>query len=221
MIISRPVSEMRFQTALLAQVEASFIGGLNADSGTASDSALRFFVYAATILNLSATFSAVILLLAVTSVPTSARRIYMTCPHGFPRKVFHSKDTPSTTPADNQSSYFIPPMVSQTEDEENSEQKTGIHDLNRHLLRGNTEGFLLDAFGVAQGWGFLVKHCIFCFIGGCICAFTHICISVWLNSGTAVSSVLMAVSFIGFVPPLVIYFFRMGPPQCERCKMER
>ena len=70
-------------------MEGSFVGSLgDDDSSSAADTALRIFAYAGLVLNLGATLSSVLLLLAITSIPTAARRLYMTCSHGYPRKVF-------------------------------------------------------------------------------------------------------------------------------------
>ncbi|CAL1708924.1 unnamed protein product [Somion occarium] len=173
-------------TALLAQIEVSLIGMLEdvGNSPPASDTAVRIFGYSGLILNLGATLSAVLLLLAVTSVPTAARRLYMTCRHGYPRKVFlHTKNnsvievepkTDTTTPSASNLQFprSLPPQVV-------PDTLADMQSLNRFLLRGDTEGNILYAFGVARGWGFLLRHCIFCFIGGCVCTFVHVCIALW------------------------------------------
>jgi hypothetical protein len=84
-----------WQTALFAGVQAQLLGGLPdpADHPTASDTAVRFFAYTGLALNLGATLSSILLLVAVASLPTAARYIYMKCDHGYPRKVFDNDST--------------------------------------------------------------------------------------------------------------------------------
>lgn len=144
----------------------------------------------------------------------------MSCRHGYPRKVFLHTDAPL-----GQSGRGVKPS-SHSIHSINTNDDTGgfvsdMHSLNQHLLRGNTEGFLLSAFGIAQGWNILLLHCLSCFLGGCICSFVHLCIFIWSIEDTLVSSILMPVAFVGFVPPLVVYFRWMNPPRCQECKKER
>jgi len=215
-------------TALLASVEVSFVGTLQPPSGNdpASDVALRFFGYAGMILNLGATLSAVLLLLAVTQVPTSARRMYMTCRHGFPRKVFmhlNKKDDPAPTvnEKDTSISAFKQKLRTRTSTTLTPNTEEDIRALNHFLLKGDTEGSLLYAFGVARGWGWMLRHCIFCFLAGCICAFVHVGISLWLNQSRLVAAILMPIVFLGFFPPMLIFLFGMDSPGCDHCAAER
>lgn len=53
---------------------------------------MRFFAFTGLALNLGATLSAILLLIAVASLPTAARQIYMTCDHSYPRKFFNEDE---------------------------------------------------------------------------------------------------------------------------------
>lgn len=202
------------------------------DIPSASDTALRVFAYAGLILNLGATLSSVLLLLAITSVPTAARRIYMSCSHGYPRKVFlhhkNSEKEESEVTEEKQSGSpsgltsgmpHFPrlqhrrPNVNNTMDDMKS--------LNQFLLQGDTEVKILQAFGVARGWHYLLQHCIFCFLAGCVCAFVHVGILVWDSESMTVASVMMPVALVGFIPPLIVLFFAMDSPRCRYCYEER
>lgn len=216
------------QTALLAQVEGSLIGSLPdpKDDAPASDIALRFFGYAGLIFNLGATLSSVLLLLCVTSIPTAARRIYMTCSHKFPRKVFfhqqQKKNETPPAPAPPASTPLRPKFYSTITATPITPPDTDDHmsSLNRHLLRGDTEGSLLNEFGIANGWGMMLRHCIFCFLAGCVCAFVHVGIALWTREQRLVAAILMPVVFVGFVPPIYVFAFDMGTPGCKECKEE-
>ncbi|KAH8101834.1 hypothetical protein BXZ70DRAFT_1007074 [Cristinia sonorae] len=215
-------------TALLAQIEAGLVGDMEPlDPQTATDVAARFFGYGGLILNLGATLSAVLLLLAVTSVNTQSRRLYMTCSHGYPRKVFQYNDslkqsqTVDSTPSASKGNFghnyeYLNPSSS----EQNTLQ-AAIRSFNQTLFRGNTEETILDAFGVASGWGLMLRHCIFCFLGGSIATFVHVTILLWMNESTVVAATLMPVVFVGFVPPVMVYAFRMESKVCPQCKLER
>lgn len=144
--------------------------------------------------------------------------MYVQCRHGAPRNVFSDRETSSLQPEANSS---VSSTRSRSINEEDNVPLIDMQSLNQHLLKGNTEGLLLSAFGVAQGWGILLRHCIFCFLGGCVCSFVHLGILVWMNEDTVLSSILMPVAFIGFIPPLMVYLFWMGPPDCVECKRER
>lgn len=156
----------------------------------ASDTALRFFAYSGLLLNLGATLSTILLLIAVASLPTAARQIYVSCSHGYPRKVFHS-------------------------------HPTHVAELNKRLLDGHGETYILRAFGIARGWSILLKHCITCFMGGCTCVFIHIAINLWLSESTTVAAVLMPVVFFSFAPPCISFLFYMNSPTCRDCREEK
>ncbi|KAG6919668.1 hypothetical protein DXG01_002611 [Tephrocybe rancida] len=119
---TRPV-----QTALLAGTEAQLIGSLpnRVADPPASDTALRFFAYSGLLLNLGATLSTILLLIAVASLPTTARQIYVSCPHSYPRKVFHG-------------------------------HASHVSELNKRLIEGQGETYILRAFGIARGWSFML-----------------------------------------------------------------
>jgi hypothetical protein len=177
-----------FQTALFAGVEAQMIGILPGagDHPSASGIAIRFFAYTGLSLNLGATLSSILLLVAVASLPTAARQIYMTCNHGYPRKLFDKDDA-------------------------------HIGELNNRMLQGHGESYALRAFGIARGWNFMLRHCIFCFMGGCLCIFMHIGMNVWLSQSTLVAAIVMPSIVLGFVPPFVTFLFYMDSSRCREC----
>ncbi|RDB21880.1 hypothetical protein Hypma_010997 [Hypsizygus marmoreus] len=179
-------------TALLAGVEAQLLGSLpdRVEHPPASDTALRFFAYTGLLLNLGATLSAILLLIAVASLPTTARQIYMSCSHSYPRKIFH-----------NHSHH--------------------INELNNRMLEGHGETYILRAFGIARGWSFLLRHCVFCFMAGCICVFLHLSIGLWLSESTLVAAIIMPSAVFGFVPPFIAFLFYMNSPPCRECAEER
>ncbi|KAG5731729.1 hypothetical protein E4T56_gene741 [Termitomyces sp. T112] len=179
-------------TALLAGIEAQLISNLPSPTVTphASSTVLRFFAYSGLILNLGATLSTILLLIAVASLPTTARQIYVSCPHSYPRNVFHRR-----------AEY--------------------IDELNDHLIDGQGETYLLRAFGIARGWSFMLRHCIACFLGGCLCSFVHIGLGLWLEEGTVVAAILMPAVAFSFVPPFVAFTFYMNSPACHECRKER
>lgn len=165
-------------------------------------------------------------------MPTAARRIYMSCSHGYPRKVFlhhkNSEKEESEVTEEKQSGSpsgltsgmpHFPrlqhrrPNVNNTMDDMKS--------LNQFLLQGDTEVKILQAFGVARGWHYLLQHCIFCFLAGCVCAFVHVGILVWDSESMTVASVMMPVALVGFIPPLIVLFFAMDSPRCRYCYEER
>lgn len=188
------------------------------DPQTATDIAARFFGYSGMILNLGATLSAVLLLLAVSSVPTQSRRLYMACAHGYPRKVFEYtqlRNNPSESiPEEHAYSYLNTRSVE-------ADLTAAIRSFNQTLFRGNTEETILDAFGIASGWGLMLRHCILCFLGGCIGTFVHVAILLWMNESTTVAAVLMPVVFVGFVPPVFVYMFGMESKRCPQCAHEK
>ncbi|KAI0071528.1 hypothetical protein K474DRAFT_1687031 [Panus rudis PR-1116 ss-1] len=206
-------------TALLAQIEVSLLGSLpdRTDNPPASDTALRVFGYSGLILNLGATLSAVLMLLAVTSVPTAARRLYMTCKHSYPHKVYKQpelEEEKSTTPDLFPRPQFQPKPVA-------PDTHADMKALNRFLLTGNTEGNILYAFGVARGWGVMLRHCILCFVAGCVCTFVHVGIALWVNESTLVAAIMMPVAFVSFVPPLAVFVGGMETHSCAECEAER
>ncbi|KAK7683495.1 hypothetical protein QCA50_013329 [Cerrena zonata] len=211
-------------TALLAQVEASFVGSLepaNSDP-TASDTALRIFAYAGLILNLGATLSAVLLLLAVTSVPSAARRLWMSCSHGYPRKVFLYENEKKRRISEGITNTPAPGVPSSsTSQDPTKPEDSPIRLSNKSLLQGDPDDEILHAFGVARGWRLLLQHCVFCFLTGCICAFVHVGILVWINESTTVASVAMPIAVIGFIPPSIIFFFGMDSLSCKECHPDK
>lgn len=212
------ILHMQKQTALLAQIEAGLLGGMDeVDPETATDIAARWFGYAGLILNLGATLSAVLLLLAVSSVPTQSRQLYMSCSHGYPRKVFqHNERTKNPpTPQETHGYAYLNPSNHETD------FGAALRGFNRDLFKGNTEEMILDAFGVASGWGLMLRHCIFCFLGGSIGTFVHVTILLWMNEATVTAAVLMPVVFVGFVPPVIVFMFGMDSKQCPQCKVAR
>ncbi|KAG6811422.1 hypothetical protein H0H92_007530 [Tricholoma furcatifolium] len=179
-------------TALLAGIEASLIGSLPARVADPppSDTAIRFFAFSGLLLNLGATISTILLLIAVASLPTTARQIYVSCPHSYPRKVFHGN-------------------------------ASHVSELNKRLLEGQGETYILRAFGIARGWSFMLRHCIACFLGGCLCTFVHVALSLWVTQSTLVAALLMPAVFFSFVPPFVAFMFFMNSPTCHDCREER
>ncbi|GLB42671.1 hypothetical protein LshimejAT787_1201200 [Lyophyllum shimeji] len=179
-------------TALLAGIEAQLLSSLAelTPDSTAADRAVRFFAYSGLLLNLGATLSTILLLIAVASLPTAARQIYVSCAHSYPRRIFHSHGSRKA-------------------------------ELNQRLLEGNGETYLLRAFGIARGWGFMLRHCISCFMGGVMCTFVHISINLWLVEDTVVAGVVMPVVFFSMVPPAVAFVFLMNSPACPDCKEDK
>jgi len=178
-------------TALFAGVESQLLSGLPTpgEHPPASDTALRFFAYSGLLFNLGATLSAILLLVAITSLPATARQIYTTCNHGYPRQVFHK-------------------------------HTTHVAELNQ-LLHNHGETYVLRAFGIARGWGYMLRHCIFCFLAGCVCAFIHIGITLWLSESHLVAAIVMPVLSFGVIPPLAIFLFYMDSPSCDECREEK
>lgn len=58
----------------------------------AADTLLRILGYSGLLLNIGATLSAILLLIAVASLPTTARQVYTRCSHGYPRKLFENRE---------------------------------------------------------------------------------------------------------------------------------
>jgi len=180
------------QTALLAGTEAQLISSLAPPTPdtTAANTALRFFAYSGLLLNLGATLSTILLLIAVASLPTAARQIYVSCAHSYPRKVFQG-------------------------------HSSHVSELNKRLVQGYGETYVLRAFGIARGWSFMLRHCIACFMGGVMCTFMHISINVWLSESTVVAAVVMPAVVFSVVPPVVAFVFYMNSPACRDCKEEK
>ncbi|KAG6885177.1 hypothetical protein C0993_005261 [Termitomyces sp. T159_Od127] len=174
-------------TALLAGIEAQLISASLPDTDRPADTAVRFFAYSGLILNLGATLSTILLLIAVASLPTTARHIYVSCSHGYPRRLFHRSD----------------------------------HDLNQRLLDGHGETYILRAFGIARGWSFMLRHCIACFLGGCLSSFVHITLNLWLTQSTVLAAILMPAAAFSFVPPFVAFMFFMNSPECHACSADK
>ena len=151
-----------------------------------SNTALQFFAYTGLSLNLGATLSSILLLLAIAFLPTTARHIYMTCDHGYPRKVFNKDEA-------------------------------HVAELDNRMLQGDGETYALGAFGIAKGWNLMLYHCIFCFIGGCLCIFLHIGMNVWLSQSTLVAAIVMPGIVLGFVPPFLTFLFLMDGSRCHEC----
>jgi len=179
------------QTTLFAGVQAQLLGSLPQPTGFPADTVLRFFGYSGLFLNLGATLSAILLLVAVASLPAAARGVYITCSHSYPRRIFH----------DGHGSH--------------------VADLNKLLLGRDGETHLLRAFGIARGWGILLRHCVACFLGGWVCAFLHISINLWLSQSNLVAALIMPSAVFAIIPPLAIFGFYMDSPSCEECDEER
>lgn len=174
------------QTALFAGVQGQFLGRIPDTAHPSANTAIRFFAYTGLALNLGATLSSILLLVAVASLPTAARHIYMTCNHGYPRKLFDKNDA-------------------------------HVAELNNQMLQGHGETYALRAFGIARGWNYILSHCIFCFMGGCICIFVHIGIDVWMSESALVAAIVMPSLVVGIVPPFVAFMFYMDSSPCREC----
>lgn len=184
------------QTTLFAAVQAQLLIALPQSLGRPVDTVLRFFGYSGLFLNLGATLSAILLLIAVASLPAAARGVYISCSHSYPRKLVHDPHGSHNT------------------------------DLNRLLLDRDGESQLLRAFGIARGWGILLRHCIFCFLGGWVCAFLHIVINLWLSQSHLVAALIMPSAFLQlsrhslylaftWIVQAVKSVMRTGTPSCS------
>jgi len=193
-------------TVLFCGVQAQLISGFPPDTGTAADVALRFFGYSGLLLNLGGTLSAVLLLIAITSVPVVARHLYMHCAHSYPRKLFEvAENNRHFAPNPNASTVTLPTIAREISE----------------ALFTDGDAKLLRAFGVARGWDILLLHCIFCFTTGCVCAFLQIALSLWIGSRTVVAAVIMPATFVAVVPPLLVFFRLMGGHPCPECDEEK
>ena len=175
------------QTTLFAAVQAQLLIALPQSLGRPVDTVLRFFGYSGLFLNLGATLSAILLLIAVASLPAAACGVYISCSHSYPRKLFHDPHGSHNT------------------------------DLNRLLLDRDGESQLLRAFGIARGWGILLRHCVVCFLGGWVCAFLHIVINLWLSQSHLVAALIMPSAVFAIIPPLVVFSLHMDSSSCEEC----
>lgn len=183
-------------TVLFASVQSQLLGALPEDNHRASDAALRFLTYGGLFLNLGGTFSAVLLLLAITEMPSTARRLYVSCPHSYPRRMSRaSPDTPDPAWEDG---------------------------AQQDMLRkpeGNEQ--LLRAFGIARGWDIVLFHCIVSLIGGAVFTFAEIVLTAWIAERTVVAALVLPLAVFGLAPPLYVFFFLMGPHKCPQCDEER
>lgn len=79
-------------TALFASVEATLLGYITSTNGQIRspkvEKAVYYFGYTSIFLNMGATLASILLLIAAASLPGAARKIYSSCGHGYPRKVF-------------------------------------------------------------------------------------------------------------------------------------
>lgn len=182
---------------------------------------LRFFLYAALTLNLGATVSAVLLLIAVTELPTTSRKMYMSCEHRFPRIVFSYYRTGSNSSSPSNPPPSFPDSIRSTNTSSNPENIPTMQTLNRLLLKGGVERRLLHEFGITRGWAFLLCHCLVCFFGGLICSFVHICVDAWVNQSQVLATILMPISFLAFVPPFIVYIVAWDAPECKLCRKHR
>jgi hypothetical protein len=117
----------------------------------------------------------------------------MSCSHGYPRKIFETK----------------------------SGQSRHMSDLNKKLVEGHGETYVLHAFGIARGWNILLKHCILSFTTGCLCTFLHIILGTWFTESRVVAAVVLPIGLLGFAPPFAIYMFHMHSAKCGQCIDER
>ncbi|KZV83717.1 hypothetical protein EXIGLDRAFT_777263 [Exidia glandulosa HHB12029] len=185
-------------TALFAGVQSQLLGGLPDDLGRASDTALRFFAYAGLFLNIGGTLSSVLLLIAVTSMPVTARHLYVSCPHSYPRQMF---------PRRRQGDGDYPEWEN--------------NDAQRMLLNSEGDAQLLRAFGIARGWDIILFHCLLSFVGGAVFTFVQIAFTAWIAERTVIAALVLPFAIFGVAPPLYVLFFLMGPHQCLDCAAER
>ncbi|KAH7100149.1 hypothetical protein BKA62DRAFT_707760 [Auriculariales sp. MPI-PUGE-AT-0066] len=182
-------------TALLAGVQAQLLGNLPDTGHKASDKAIRIFAYAGLCANIGSTLSAVLLLLAITTVPTSARHLYVSCSHSYPRRLF---STNTTQPPD----------------------ETDV-DAQKLLLNAQAEAQLLRAFGVARGFELMTQHCLITFLAGVICTFLQVGMAAWLQEGNAIGIVVLFAVMGCLLPPIYVFCFLMSPHRCDECHKER
>ncbi|TCD68375.1 hypothetical protein EIP91_010884 [Steccherinum ochraceum] len=210
------------QTALLAQIEAGLLGQMDkVDPETAIDVTARFFGYSGLILNLGATLSSVLLLLIISSVPTHARRLYLACKHGYPRKFHNYARLPTEPPEPKPEDINANPYAYLDTSRYDDDPEAAVRIFNRELVNGRAEDKILDAFGVARSWGFMRWHSVFCFLSGCVCTFAHVTLLLWMNEATVTAAILMPVVAVGFFPQILIYIFAMDPQGCRYCEEEK
>ncbi|EJD54558.1 hypothetical protein AURDEDRAFT_110147 [Auricularia subglabra TFB-10046 SS5] len=182
-------------TVLFAGVQSQLLSSLPEDGGRSSDVALRFFAYGGLFLNLGGTLSAVLLLLAITSVPVAARHIYVACKHSYPRQMFRPHPN-SADPA----------------------RESG--EIQELLMHHDGDMRLLRAFGLARGWDLILNHCIASFILGCVFTFVQITFTAWIAERTLAAALILPTALFGVCPPLYVFFFLMSPHKCQECAEE-
>jgi len=186
-------------TVLFAGVQAQLIGNLPGTTGSALERTLAFFAYSGLLLNLGGTLSAVLLLIAITSVPISARHLYVSCSHGYPRKMFE--------------------LDGRIQDELlGASDGARLHDI---LLKRDGEAQFLRAFGIARGWDVILRHCIFAFLAGCICTFLQIALTLWVVESTLIAALIMPIVALAVFPPLYVFFCLMNSHACTECAIEK
>ncbi|KAG6875623.1 hypothetical protein C0992_003080 [Termitomyces sp. T32_za158] len=67
----------------------------------------------------------------------------------------------------------------------------------------------------------MLRHCIACFLGGCLSTFVHISLNLWLAESTLVAAILMPAVAFSFVPPFIAFMFFMNSPACHQCRAEK
>ncbi|EJD54559.1 hypothetical protein AURDEDRAFT_156342 [Auricularia subglabra TFB-10046 SS5] len=177
-------------TVLFAGVQSQLIASLPNDDHRGFDVALRFFAYGGLFLNLGDTLSAVLLLVAITSLPLSARYLYVSCQHSFPRQMFRL---------------------------DGSDPAREAGDLQDILLKRDSDTQLLRAFGIARGWATIMNHCILSFILGCVFTFIQVALTVWIAERVLAAALFLPLALFGVLPPLCVFFGFMGPPECSQC----
>ncbi|THH28453.1 hypothetical protein EUX98_g5744 [Antrodiella citrinella] len=149
----------------------------------------------------------------------------MSCSHGYPRKVFEyerlQRDAPASTATIDAGASDYEYLRDSNGGSREANLDSAILSFNQDLLKGNTEETILDAFGMAAGWGLMLRHCILCFLVGTVSTFVHVTILLWSNESTVVAAILMPVVFLGFVPPVMVYLRGMDSKKCSQCEAER
>ncbi|KAH7100151.1 hypothetical protein BKA62DRAFT_707765 [Auriculariales sp. MPI-PUGE-AT-0066] len=191
-------------TALLGSLQGQILGNLPKSGNKATDMALRLFAYSGLCANIGATFSAVLMLLSVTSVPTTARLLYVSCRHSYPRRLFvPNGPPPQVTDRRAQELLLRPTKMSLL-------QTFGIEP-DVHLLR---------AFGVSRGFEILAQHCLVMFLTGVIFTFVQVAMMAWIIEGRTVGIILEFVVIACLLPPLCMFLFFATPHKCTECSRE-